>query len=356
MSDSISRFAAEDPDDPAAPDPEAETITVAASPRALAAHAGDRLDRWLAAALSDVAPQPLSRSRLKALIQEGAVRAGEQAVTNPSASVQPGATYHVAIPPPEPAVPEPQAIPLQVLYEDAHLIVVDKPAGMTVHPAPGAPDGTLVNALLHHCGDSLSGIGGVRRPGIVHRIDKDTSGVLVAAKTDAAHAGLAALFQAHDIDREYRALAWGHLLPLVGRVETDIGRHPVDRLRMAVRPAGTAKHAVTHYKVLDGFGEAASLVSCRLETGRTHQIRVHLAHLGHPLIGDPLYARGRTGKLGGLGEAARAALTGFPRQALHAVSLGFVHPVTGREIQVESPLPADFQGLISALRENAARP
>jgi 23S rRNA pseudouridine1911/1915/1917 synthase len=327
-------------------------------------HPVDRLDRWLARVLDDAIAldtleveldgPPPSRSRLKALIIEGRIAIDGATITDPSRLVQDGARVEVTLPPPEPAEPIAQDIPLSVVFEDAHLIVVDKPAGMTVHPAPGHPDGTLVNALLGHCGDSLSGIGGVRRPGIVHRIDKDTSGLLVVAKTDAAHAGLSVLFATHDIDRTYLALAWGSILPTVGRIETDLGRNPNDRKRIAVRPEGRGKHAITHYKVIETFGATASLVECRLETGRTHQIRVHMGHIGHPLVGDPVYARGRSGKLGDLEESTRTALMGFPRQALHAASLGFVHPVTGEELFFEAPTPQDLSSVIKSLRADTA--
>ena len=272
-----------------------------------------------------------------------------------SARALPG-LYAVALPAVISAIHQPEDIPLTVLFEDAHLIVIDKPAGMTVHPAPGSPDRTLVNALLFHCGQTLSGIGGVKRPGIVHRIDKDTSGLLVVAKSDAAHHGLADLFAEHNIERTYRALAWGVLLPSVGHIETEIGRHPSDRKRMAVRPEGRGKHAITHYKVLESFGETACLVECQLETGRTHQIRVHLAHLGHPLVGDQIYARGRTGKVASLEDNTSAALAEFQRQALHAASLGFVHQITEEELFFESPSPADFENMIKMLRSDTRAP
>ena len=327
-----------------------------------AAEAGDRLDKALAA----LAPPGLSRSRLRALIEGGAVsREGVEAVRDPRAKVKAGETFVLVPPPPEPARPAPEPIPLSVAFEDAHLIVVDKPAGVTVHPAPGAPSGTLVNALLAHCGDSLSGIGGERRPGIVHRIDKDTSGLLVVAKTDAAHHGLAEQFAAHSAEREYLALTHGvpdpaepRLAGLPGvttepggalRIETFLDRHPTDRTRMAVRPAG--RRAVTRLTVRDRFGASgrgAALVACRLETGRTHQIRVHAAWIGHALIGDPVYARGRTPSAD-LPPPARAAAAAFPRQALHAAVLGFRHPVTGSLLRFETPPPADFAALLAAL-------
>jgi 23S rRNA pseudouridine1911/1915/1917 synthase len=319
---------------------------------------GERLDRWLAETMpvaDGVAPAgaPLSRSRLKALVLDGHVRLDGETITDPSRKIKPGEAYRVALPEAVAAEPEAQDIPLNVVYEDAHLIVVDKPAGLVVHPAPGSPERTLVNALLHHCGDSLSGIGGVKRPGIVHRIDKDTSGLIVAAKTDAAHQGLAALFAAHDIERSYLALIWGHLAPLQGRIEGDIGRDPKDRKRMAV-VGRNGKAAVTHYAteklIFDAKGQpVCALLRCDLETGRTHQIRVHLTSKGHPLVGDALYGRSRSRRRFALDEALTARLTGFPRQALHAATLGFRHPVTGEDLHFVSPLPADMAELLAAL-------
>lgn len=311
------------------------------------ADAGERLDRFLARRLGDVSPGnapfetdgrgfPLSRARLKALIEAGHVVKGGATLRDPSHRVKPGECFDVTVPPPAPATPQGQEIPLEIVYEDPHLIVIDKPAGLVVHPAPGNADGTLVNALIAHCGASLSGIGGVRRPGIVHRLDKDTSGLLVAAKTDPAHQGLAALFAHHDIERAYRAVIWGTLRPLIGTIVGAIGRDSRHRQRMAVMAAG-GRHAVTHYKVIRAFGERASLIECTLETGRTHQIRVHLAHIGHAVVGDPAYARGR-----------RPPCEGFARQALHACRLGFRHPVTGKFLKFESDLPDDMRRLISA--------
>lgn len=304
---------------------------------------GERLDKALAAA----APE-LSRARLQALMAEGAVSLDGAAMTDASAKARPGA-YQILVPPPAPAIPEPQAIPLTVLFEDAHLIVVDKPAGMAVHPAPGSPDRTLVNALLAHCGASLSGIGGVARPGIVHRLDKDTSGVMVAAKTDAAHRGLAALFEAHDIDRLYLAFTRGAPSPPRGTIATRLARSPYDRKKMAVVKAG-GREAVTHYAVEEAFGPAdrplAARVACRLETGRTHQIRVHLASKGAPCLGDPVYGSGQPAAA--VREAVAAA--GLRRQALHAAVLGFVHPVTGERLRFETPLPPDMAALETELR------
>lgn len=314
---------------------------------------GLRLDR----ALADVAPEGVSRSRLVSLIRAGALALDGELVMDPRAKVKPGASYLLTPPPPEAPEPEAEAIPLSIVYEDAHLVVVDKPAGMVVHPAPGARTGTLVNALLHHCGDSLSGIGGVKRPGIVHRIDKETSGLLVVAKTDQTHQGLAALFAAHDLDREYLAVCRGapdrgdpRLMNIPGlspdgswfRFESLLGRHRADRKKMAVVRQG-GRHAVTRFRIEKVFDRAAVL-RCRLETGRTHQIRVHLSHLGHPLIGDPVYGRG-----GGAG-----ALAGFPRQALHAAHLGFRHPVSGDLLSFSSDPPPDIRDLIVILNDNKA--
>ncbi len=319
--------------------------------RRLVAATDGRLDKALAAAAPDI-----SRSRLAALVVAGALsREDGGAVTDPAAKVKTGAVFLLAVPPPTPADPEPEAIPLDVVHEDAALIVVNKPAGMVVHPAPGAERGTLVAALLHHCGASLSGVGGVARPGVVHRIDKDTSGLLVVAKTDAAHAGLAAQFAAHDLERVYMAVCWGAPDPadprLAGlpatawepggwlRIDAPIGRHRTDRIRMAVVPGG--RRAVTRARVEERFGERplAALLSCRLETGRTHQIRVHLAHVGHPLVGDPVYGKARS----------HPAAAGFARQALHAATLGFRHPVEGRMMRFEAPPPDDFTKLLQRL-------
>ncbi|WP_416898432.1 MAG: RluA family pseudouridine synthase [Minwuia sp.] len=306
------------------------------------ADAGERLDRFLSRSFGD-----LSRSRLKALIGQGKVQAAGRTILDPSYRVKPGETLSVRVPPAEPAEPVAQDIALEILFEDPHLIVVNKPAGLVVHPAAGNPDGTLVNALIAHCGESLSGIGGVKRPGIVHRLDKDTSGVMVAAKTDAAHQGLSELFQRHDIERMYLALVRGVPSHPKSTVEGPIGRDPKNRKRMTVREGG--KPAVTHYRVAERAGDAAALVECTLETGRTHQIRVHMAHIGHPVIGDPLYGRLRGGSLKGLDEAARQAARAFPRQALHAAVLGFIHPVTGEDLSFRAQLPQDMSELIRTL-------
>ncbi len=310
---------------------------------AVAADAGERLDRFLARRLGDV-----SRARVKALIAAGQVRGAGQTIAEPAHRVKPGGTYELAVPPAAPPRPQGEAIALNIVFEDEHLVVVDKPAGLVVHPAPGNPASTLVNALIHHCGASLSGIGGVRRPGIVHRIDKDTSGLIVAAKTDAAHAGLAAQFAAHSLERAYSALVWGVPYPSAGEVVGNIGRDPRNRKRMAV-VAGGGKVALTRYRVVTALGLDASLLDCRLATGRTHQIRVHMSHLGHPLLGDPLYGGNRRAARTRLPEEAAAALKLFRRQALHARLLGFRHPVTGQTLTFESPLPEDMRRLIALL-------
>lgn len=304
--------------------------------------AGGRLDKTLAALAED-----LSRARLQALLAAGAVSRDGEVVRDGAAKALPGA-YEILVPALIAADPEPQDIPLSVLFEDRHLIVVDKPPGMAVHPAPGSPDRTLVNALLHHCGESLSGIGGVARPGIVHRIDKDTSGVLVCAKTDAAHQGLSALFFHHDIDRAYVALTRGAPKPRKGTVQSLLGRSAHDRKKMAVLRSG-GREAITHYETTALFGPSdrptAARVRCRLETGRTHQIRVHMASKGAPCLGDPVYGSGSPA------PAVRAAMTeaGLARQALHAQVLGFIHPITGEPLRFEAPLPPDMARLEALL-------
>ncbi|WP_375403615.1 RluA family pseudouridine synthase [uncultured Sphingomonas sp.] len=297
--------------------------------------AGVRLDR----ALADVIPA-LSRERIKALIGEGAVSSLGKIVFDVSRKVQPGDAFTVAVPEATPATNAAQAIPLVVMHEDEHLIVIDKPAGLVVHPAAGNLDGTLVNALLHHCAGRLSGIGGVARPGIVHRIDKDTSGLMVAAKTDRAHEGLAKQFAAHTIDRRYRAIVGGVPRPAEGTIDAPLARSPADRKKIAVVAGG--KRAVTHYRTLERL-RGAALVECRLETGRTHQIRVHFASIGHGLLGDPVYRRSKGGV-----DLATAQL-GFHRQSLHAALLGFQHPVTGVSMAWESSWPDDMQELFSHL-------
>jgi 23S rRNA pseudouridine1911/1915/1917 synthase len=278
---------------------------------------------------------------------EGAVMREVETMSDPSARAEPG-RYRLIIPPPAPATPEPEDLALDVLFEDAHLIVIDKPAGMSAHPAPGSTAGTLVNALIHHCGESLSGVGGVARPGIVHRLDKMTSGVMVAAKTDLAHRGLSALFAAHDLDRAYIALTRGAPDPGRGTVATRIGRSTRDRKKMAVLAAG-GREAVTHYAVVRTFGPKtralAARVSCTLETGRTHQIRVHLAHKGAPCLGDPTYGSGPPA------PSVRAAIAaaGLKRQALHAAVLAFRHPISGESLKFETQPPADMAKLEAAL-------
>lgn len=304
--------------------------------------AGDRLDRALLPLLPD-----LSRARLQALISDGHLSHDGQTLSDGKHKARAG-LYRLFVPAPVSAIPEAQNLPLEVLYEDAHLIVVNKPAGMAAHPAPGTADGTLVNALLFHCGESLSGIGGVLRPGIVHRLDKDTSGVMVAAKSDAAHRGLSDLFSRHDIDRAYEALVRGAPKTASGTVTTRIGRSPHDRKKMAVLKSG-GREAITHYRTLDSFGgdkPVAARVRCTLETGRTHQIRVHMAYLGCPCLGDPVYGSGAPHKA--VAEALKTR--SFARQALHAAHLGFVHPVTGARLAFEAPLPADMADLLSALK------
>lgn len=318
--------------------------------------AGSRLDRFLADRLA-----PLSRARIAALIRDGHVETNG-GPPSPSHKVKAGERYRVTVPPPEDAEPLPEAIPLDIVYEDDALIVIDKPAGLVVHPGAGHESGTLVNALLAHCGDSLSGIGGVRRPGIVHRLDKDTSGLMVIAKTDAAHRSLAAQFADHGrtgpLERAYLALVWGAPPRTRGTIDKPIGRHRTDRTRQAVVREGEGRRAVTHYEVI-GYGRdtvshtgvhisdnpLVSLVRCRLETGRTHQIRVHMADIGAPVIGDPLYGTGFRTKAERLQEAARAAVNGLKRQALHAAELGFEHPVSGEALLFSSDLPTDLSRL-----------
>lgn len=315
--------------------------------------AGARLDRYLAER-PELVEAHLSRSRLKALIEEGRVALRGAAVFDPAKKLAPGDMVTLDVPPPEPAEPQAEDIALNVVFEDAHLIVIDKPAGLVVHPASGHETGTLVNALIAHCGDSLSGVGGVKKPGIVHRIDKDTTGLLVVAKTDAAHHGLSALFADHgrtlSLTREYLAFVWGVPDRAHGTIETHLGRHNIQREKMAVVPEARGREAITHWEKVADFG-VASLIRCQLETGRTHQIRVHLAHIGHPLIGDSTYGAGFKTKAAKLPEPARAAVEALGRQALHAATLGFEHPVTGEEMMFESELPEDLAALLAALEE-----
>lgn len=309
---------------------------------------GCRLDKALSGAIAG-----MSRSRFQALLEQGHVRTDDRIITEPSHRVKPGQTFDVFIPDPEPAIPQPQDIPIDVVFEDDDLLVIDKPAGLVVHPAAGNPDMTLVNALLAHCGDNLSGIGGVRRPGIVHRLDKDTSGLMVVAKTDRAHAGLSAQFGDRSLSRTYQAVVWGVPRPASGEIDGNIGRCPTDRKRMAV-VAGGGKTALTRYRVLKAYGTAAALVECKLMTGRTHQIRVHLAALGHPVIGDQTYGRGRTtARLRPLSEPLRDTLVGFPRQALHAVAIEFNHPGTGEPMRFSTGLPPDILEIVTDLERSA---
>ena len=315
------------------------------------AQSGQRLDRVLAAA-ADKAGLSLSRTRLQALMAEGHVTIGGR-TADPKSKVTVGARIVVNLPPPAPAEPEGQAIPLAIVFEDAHVLVLDKPAGLVVHPAAGHDDGTLVNALIAHCGDSLSGIGGVRRPGIVHRLDKDTSGLMVVAKTDAAHAGLSDIFADHgrsgSLVREYLAFVWGVPERASGAISAALGRDPHNRLKMAVVAAAKGRHAVTHWTTVERYGDAAALLRCRLETGRTHQIRVHMADIGHPLVGDPVYGRGLRTKAVRLPHPAQEVALGLRRQALHAATLGFVHPVTGEDLTFASALPPDLDALRAVL-------
>lgn len=313
-------------------------------------HAGWRLDRFLAALLPE-----FSRSRLRQLLEAEAVSLGGRTIKDPNHRVKPGERYALRIPPTISAVPEGQDIPLDIVYEDKDLIVINKQAGLVVHPAAGNPDGTLVNALIAHCGQAALAIGGEARPGIVHRLDKDTSGLLVAAKSERAMTSLAKQFANHTIERAYSAIVWGCPRDSSGVIESQIGRSPFDRKRMAVLRGG-GKLARTRYKVVEKFGPQdrpfASLIECRLETGRTHQIRVHLTHLGHPLIGDPQYGRNRTTPRGKTEAELRAysAADEFPRQALHAFVLGFQHPSLHKTLRFEVPWPADFAELVKALR------
>ncbi|MCB9989617.1 MAG: RluA family pseudouridine synthase [Rhodospirillales bacterium] len=315
--------------------------------------AGTRLDKFL----GDTCPD-LSRSRLKALILAGEVTLDGQRATTPSAKIKADTEIAVTVPPPVDDTPQPQNIPLDIVYEDDSLLVINKPAGLVVHPGAGNHDGTLVNALLYHCADSLSGIGGVKRPGIVHRLDKDTSGLMVAAKTDEAHQGLSEQLSDRTLSRVYSAIVWGVLPPGQGTVDQPIGRHLTQRQKMTVT-SRNSREAVTHYRTIERLGPqdapAACLVECKLETGRTHQIRVHMAHIGHALVGDPLYGAQDTAaraylRKGGYSEENTAAILSFPRQALHARAIAFIHPVSGEEMHFEAEAPADFQTLLQQLK------
>ena len=305
--------------------------------------AGERLDRVLARN-----HQELSRARIQSLIEGGRLIAGGATITDANYRVKPGERLTLKIPPARPARPEPQDIPLRIAYEDDHLLVVDKPAGLVVHPAAGNPDGTLVNALIAHCGESLSGIGGERRPGIVHRLDKDTSGLMVVAKTDGAHIGLSNALSARTLTREYNALLWGVPDPRDGEIEGDIGRSRRNRKKMDVLREG-GKAALTRYRVERAYGRVASLVACRLATGRTHQIRVHMTHIGHPVVGDPLYGGRHQALTETLPVELQEKLAGFRRQALHARRIAFHHPATNEVIDLQSPLPDDMAALVDSL-------
>lgn len=317
-----------------------------------------RLDAWLTSVLDG----EYSRNRIKALIEQGAVSLNGKVVKEPKRKIAYGDEVAIDLPEPEDPTPQGEDIPLDVLYEDEDLIVITKPAGLVVHPGAGNWTGTLVNALIHHCGESLSGIGGVRRPGIVHRLDKETSGVMVVAKNDMAHRHLAEQFADHGrsgpLERAYQAVVWGRPAGLKGTIDAPLGRSSADRTKRAVQrqDSSDAREAITHYEVVERFHEnpdataLASLIECRLETGRTHQIRVHMAHIGHPLIGDPEYAGGFRTKANRLPEPAREIVGRFPRQALHAFLLAFEHPRTGDVMAFEAPMPDDMEELVEALR------
>jgi 23S rRNA pseudouridine1911/1915/1917 synthase len=309
-----------------------------------------RLDRALALAFPDI-----SRSRLQDLVRAGHVRRDGAAVCDPSVKVGPGTRLAVTVPEAAPAEPVAERLDLVIPYEDDDLVVVDKPAGLVVHPAPGHEAGTLVNALIAHCGASLSGIGGVRRPGIVHRLDKDTSGLMVVAKNDRAHKSLTAQFADHGrsgpLERAYLALAWGVPEPRTGTIDAALARSQRNREKIAVVRPELGRHAVTHYRVERALGAEAALVRCRLETGRTHQIRVHLSHRGHPLLGDAVYGSAFKTKAARLGAPARAALAALGRQALHAALLGFAHPRSREALRFESPLPPEMVALVAALEQ-----
>ncbi|MFZ0694217.1 MAG: RluA family pseudouridine synthase [Alphaproteobacteria bacterium] len=312
---------------------------------ATAKHKGERLDKLLAAALP-----ALSRTRLKNLIEAGRVACAGATITDASRRVKPGEIFEIVVPPPVPAEPRAQNIPLAIVYEDEDLIVIDKPAGLVVHPAPGNRDNTLVNALLAHCGKSLSGIGGVMRPGIVHRLDKDTSGLMVVAKNDAAHASLARQFAERTMSRAYYAVVWGVPRKAEGEISGNIGRNPHFRKKMAVVKSG-GKPALTRYKVLRSFGKMASLIECRLMSGRTHQIRVHMAAIGHPVIGDTVYG-GKSPPGIKLDPALATAAKHLGRQALHAYLIGFDHPRTGERLEFQSNITSDINMLIELLEKS----
>ncbi|MCI4677556.1 RluA family pseudouridine synthase [Rhodoblastus acidophilus] len=321
--------------------------------------AGQRLDHYLAAR-PELGAMSISRTRIKGLIESGLVWLDEAPALIPKTKMRAGQIVEIEVPEAAPAEPKAEKIPLDICFEDEFLIVLDKPAGLVVHPGAGHETGTLVNALIAHCGDSLSGIGGVKRPGIVHRLDKDTSGLLVVAKTDAAHQGLSKLFADHGrtlpLTREYLAICWGAPERTSGTIDAPLGRHAIQREKMAVVSEERGREAVTHWRLLEKFGAdregrpVASLIACALETGRTHQIRVHLSSIGHPLLGDEVYGAGFKTKANQLSLKAQQALAALDRQALHARALGFEHPITGEDLLFESDPPADFAALVEALR------
>ncbi len=329
------------PKTPAPPRPQILQVTITE------AMAGQRVDKALTLLLEEQIPA-LSRVRLQSLVAQGEVSLNGKPVKDASHKAKLGDSYTVTIPPATAAEPEAQDIDLNIVFEDKDLLVINKPAGMVVHPAPGNRDQTLVNALLAHCGKSLSGIGGVARPGIVHRLDKDTSGLMVVAKNDLAHQALTAQFADRSLSRTYQTIVWGEPVPLVGSIEGTIGRHPRDRVKMAV--TGKGKPALTHYKVLESFNGLTSLVECKLSTGRTHQIRVHLSYIKHPVVGDAVYGGGRNRP----GEDAKK-IQKFPRQALHAMQLQFIHPRSEKVMQFNAPLPRDMADLLRSLRRLKAK-
>lgn len=311
---------------------------------------GGRLDKILAEAC-----EGLSRTRLKALILDGAVMVDGAVCRDPSGLITEGQAMTVAVPEAVPHHPEPENIPLDIVYEDDDLLVINKQAGLVVHPGAGNPSGTMVNALLYHCGDSLSGIGGVLRPGIVHRLDKDTTGLMVVAKSDAAHQGLSAQLSDRSLSRVYKALVWKIPTPAFGHVDAPIARSTANRQKMMIARRG-GRDAVTHYKVTERFGESVGLVECRLETGRTHQIRIHMAHIGHPLVGDPIYGAQPTAQRALLKKMDLEAekiedIIGLPRQMLHAFHIGFIHPLTGETMEFEAKLTGDFEAVLNTIKK-----
>lgn len=314
--------------------------TITTTP-AVTSESGMRLDKWLSESLPE-----FSRARLKTLILTGRTKIRGVTVSEPSTKIKPGDVAKLTVPPTISANPLGQQIPLDIVYEDNSIIVINKQAGMVVHPAAGNPDGTLVNALIAHCGESLSGIGGVRRPGIVHRLDKNTSGLMVAAKTDEAHRELSKGFKSRTIHRTYLALVWGNPAPQVGEISENIGRSQKNRKKMTVLISGGRK-ALTKYKVLETWGKQVSLVECVLDTGRTHQIRVHLAHRGHPVIGDPTYGRISPNRLETVPGPAKELIKGLKRQFLHAKALELPHPITGEDLRFETPLPIELKEILT---------